>query len=95
MGYYERSTMGRHQNFETQDTEPWAEKLLFDHWRSLSPSEKWDIMSEASIAVEQLSIDGLRRRYPRESEEDLRLRAAALRIGRDEFERWTGRRFEW
>ena len=87
--------MGRHQNTETNDTEPWAEKLLFDHWRSLSSVEKWDIMSEASIAVEQLSIDGMRGRYPDDSEDDLRLRAAALRIGRDEFERWTGRSFKW
>ena len=87
--------MGRHQNTETNDTEPWAKKLLFDHWRSLSSVEKWDIMSEASIAVEQMSIEGLRGRYPDESEEDLRLRAAALRIGREEFERWTGRKFRW
>ena len=90
-----RVSMPRHVNESIQDTEPWAEELLFRHWRSLTPEEKWAIMSEASIAVEELSIEGLRRRYSRDSEEDLRLRAAALRIGREEFERWTGRRFQW
>ncbi|QDV04669.1 hypothetical protein Poly30_01610 [Planctomycetes bacterium Poly30] len=87
--------MPRHVNESTRNTEPWAEELLLQHWKSLTPDEKWRMMSEASIAVEELSIQGLRHRYPEDSEEDLRLRAAALRIGREEFERWTGRRFEW
>ncbi len=90
-----RMVMNRHVNSAIQDTEPWAEEILFKHWRTLSPDEKWAIMSEASIAVEQLSIDGLRRRFPLDSEENLRLRAAALRVGREVFERWTGRKFEW
>ena len=77
------------------DTEPWARNLLVQHWRRQSPQMKLQAMSDASIALEQLSIDGLRRRYPLDSEEDLRLRAAALRIGKDEFTRWTGRTFEW
>jgi hypothetical protein len=78
-----------------RDTDAWAERILFDHWRSLDSVAKLRIVSEHSIALQRLSIAGLAMRYPDDSEEDLELRAACLRLGRDVVERWTGRKLRW
>jgi hypothetical protein len=78
-----------------RDTDAWAERILFDHWRSLDSVAKMRILSEHSLALQRLSIAGLAVRYPGDSEEDLEYRAACLRVGRDVLERWTGRKLAW
>lgn len=77
------------------DTASWASKAQFEYWASLDSVAKMQIVAEHSVALQELSIAGLRERYPEADDEELELRAAALRLGEDEFERWTGRRFEW
>jgi hypothetical protein len=79
----------------SRDTEPWAERLLFDHWRSLDSVAKLRILSEQYQSLKRLSIAGLALRYPGDSEEELELRAACLRVGREVVERWTGRKLQW
>lgn len=75
----------------SRDTEPWAERLLLDHWRSLDSVAKLRIVSEHYQALKRLSMTGLALRYPDDSEEDLELRAACLRVGRDVVDRWPAR----
>ena len=77
------------------DTDPWARKILVQHWRSMSPAEKIATLSAHSIQLQELSIAGLRSRYPDAPEEELELRAAALRIGKKEFAHLTGYEFQW
>lgn len=77
------------------DTEPWARDLLVERWRAMTPTEKLEVMSAHSIALQEMSIAGLRLRYPGDSEEDLELRAAVLRVGADVVEQATGKRFQW
>lgn len=61
----------------------------------MTPVEKFEAMSAHSIALQELSMAGIRRRFPNASEEEVWLRAAALRIGTERFEEVTGHRFEW
>ena len=50
---------------------------------------------EHTAALERVSLLGLRERYPGDTEDELRARAAALRFGRDLFARLSGRTFVW
>ena len=76
-----------------RDTE--VERLRFEHWRSLDSVAKLRILSEQSIALHRLSFAGLTERYPDASEEELQVRAACQRYGRDVVERCTGIKLEW
>ena len=75
---------------QSPDTEPWAEAKLFDYWRGLETWEKADIVTDLCLAAEELSRAGLAARHPEASEEELRLRAACLRLGRDAVEQVLG-----
>ena len=79
----------------SRDTAPWAERILCEHWRCLDSVAKLRIVSEHYLALQRLSMTGLALRYPDDSEEDLALRAACLRVGRDAVEHWTGRKLRW
>lgn len=85
---------GPHE-YGVDDTAPWAERLLTERWRTMDGMAKLALLSEHSLALLRLSLAGLALRYPDATEAELLDRAAALRIGKDEFARWTGRRFEW
>jgi hypothetical protein len=50
-------------------------------WRRLSPAERLRLVSDTTRAVLDLSLAGIRRRYPEASERECFLRAAAIRIG--------------
>lgn len=67
---------------QAADTTYQIERLLVDTWRSMPPWEKAARLVQCCRAVEQLSAAGLRLRYPDAGEGELRLRAAALRLGR-------------
>jgi hypothetical protein len=77
---------------QSPDTSYWAERLLFDHWRGLAPREKAEIVSALCRMTHRLSLIGLRQRHPHADEEELELRAAAQRLGRDVVERVARRR---
>ncbi|MBI3268968.1 MAG: hypothetical protein HYZ53_08095 [Planctomycetes bacterium] len=72
------------------DTSYEAEQFLFDAYRRLSPSEKTDHLIGSSRFVQELKLAGLRLRYPNASEEQLRLRLAAFRLGRENMIRLLG-----
>ena len=77
-----------------QDTDDWAERLLVEHWRGLSPAQKGGLVTSLSLAVHELSLAGIRLRHPEADARELFERAACLRLGPDLFERITGRRYE-
>lgn len=79
------SAAPRVEGYRTQaaDTDPDAERWLFDRLRALAPWQKAAMLSAASRAAYGLAIAGLRLRYPQADEAELRKRYAALTLGRD------------
>ena len=65
------------------DTSPEAEALLFEHYRGLEVHEKLHIVFELGRFTDELALEGLRERYPAADENELRLRLAALKYGRE------------
>jgi len=52
-------------------------------WRRLSPADRLRLVSETTRAVNELSLAGIRRRYPHATERECFLRLAAIRLGAD------------
>jgi hypothetical protein len=63
------------------DTTADVERRQIDAWRALSPREKLQLVSDATRAVVNLSLAGIRRRHPHASERECFLRLAAIRLG--------------
>ena len=76
---------------QSRDTEPWAEARMFAYWRGLATWEKAQIVTELCRAAEELQLAGLAARHPEADEEELRLRAACVRLGRETVEAVLGR----
>ncbi len=53
-----------------------------DLWRRMSPLEKARTVTEISVAVQQLSLAGIRLRHPEASDEECLLRLAIIKLGR-------------
>ena len=66
---------------QASDTSEAIDRLVFDGLRAMSPAERLRLAAKASLAVERLSIAGLRTRFPDADEEELRRRAGVLRLG--------------
>lgn len=65
------------------DTTADIEQRQIDAWRRLSPGERLRLVSDSSRAVIDLSLAGIRRRYPQASERECFLRLAAILLGVD------------
>jgi len=63
------------------DTARHAQRLQVALWRRMTPLEKVRAVSDTSRAVQELSLVGIRRRYPGASERECMLRLAALTLG--------------
>ena len=68
---------------QSEDTSFEAEQLLFERWRSMDLTEKAALMGEASQALHDLCVAGLRHRLPDASQRELELRAMASKYGKD------------
>jgi hypothetical protein len=66
----------------TSDTSIMAERLQVELWRKMSPLEKARSVSEISRAVQELSLAGIRLRYPDASDRECMLHLAGLKLGR-------------
>ncbi len=75
---------------QSEDTSYEVERLLFEHWRSLDPSEKAALVSRASLALHQLCLAGLAHRLPTAGQRELELRAMALKYGKETVRRLLG-----
>lgn len=65
----------------TDDTDTGALRVLTELYRKMSPEEKLRRVRDLTLAASQLSLTGLRGRHPRESDGELLLRLARLRLG--------------
>ena len=63
------------------DTTADVEQRQVDAWRRLSPVQRLRLVSDTTRAVIDLSLAGIRRRYPNASERECFLRLAAIRLG--------------
>jgi hypothetical protein len=66
----------------SSDTSLAAEREQVDLWRRMSPLEKARTVTEISVAVQQLSLAGIRLRHPEASDEECLLRLAIIKLGR-------------
>lgn len=66
----------------SSDTSLEVERAQVELWRRMSPLEKACAVTEISRAVQQLSLAGIRLRYPEASERERMLRLAILKLGR-------------
>jgi len=67
---------------QSEDTTYSVEQILFERWRRMEASEKLDLVRRLVRATHELSLIGLRERWPDASEAELRLRVAAPHLGR-------------
>jgi hypothetical protein len=65
------------------DTTVEIEDRQLEAWRRMSPGERLQMVSEATRAVTELALAGIRRRHPHASERECFLRLAAIRLGVD------------
>ena len=59
--------------------------ILDEHYRGMSPAEKWAVLGKAWSAARTLQLTGLRSRFPDESEADLELRLGEQWLGAELF----------
>lgn len=74
----------------SEDTDYVSERAVLETWRTMTTVEKAELLTAANRAAHQLSLAGLRMRYPNASEEELDLRAIALRLDRETMVRVYG-----
>lgn len=71
----------RRYRSQARDTDTWADRLQFDHWRTLQPWEKAELLSELCRSAHEISLAGLRARHPELDEAALEEEAARVRLG--------------
>ena len=68
------------------DTHPKAQALQIQLLRQASPARKMEMLGELNASARLLALSGLRTRYPKSNEKELRRRLADLLLG-EEFAR--------
>ena len=68
---------------EPSDTSPEAEAFLLEGYRRMSPGDKLRRVASLNRALVQLAAARIRAQYGEVSEEEMRLRLGALRLGRE------------
>jgi hypothetical protein len=69
--------------FGPEPAERWADDLVRAKLAELEPAERMERTQRLTTALRELSLQGLRLRHPEASDEELCLREAAQRLGRD------------
>ena len=80
------------QRTPVSDTAPDALAIHAKLVASFTLAERAQRVSDLTLGANMVALSGLRHRHPRESEQELLLRLAALRLGDDVVERVYGRR---
>lgn len=75
---------------QAADTTEAMDRLQFEGIRRMTPAERLATAMRSFRALERLQIAGLRLRFPDASEEELRRRAGARRLGRETVLRFFG-----
>lgn len=66
---------------QSEDSSVAAERVLFETYERMTPAEKVERVRSLCRQANQLALAGLRSRHPGDSEEALRFRLAAIRLG--------------
>jgi len=65
------------------DTDSDSDRIQFDLLRKMTPLERGQRMAALSVAVHDLSVAAMKERHPGASDDEIRLRVAAIRLGRE------------
>lgn len=68
---------------QSRDTSLDADDVQFEILRRMTPVERAALMTELTLAVQDLAMAGMRARHPNASDDELRLRLAVHRLGAD------------
>lgn len=63
--------------------EYWAERAMFDHLRAMTMDEKIAHISSFLDSVQRLHIAGLAHHFPHATRDELELRSAEIRLGKE------------
>ena len=74
---------GKPAHVGVSDTSPDAERFLIEGYRRMSPTEKLQRVASLNRALVTLAAARIRADYGDISEEEMRLRLGALRLGRE------------
>ena len=66
---------------QSEDTSQTVERLQFDVYRGMTPAQKIERIRALCRGADELSLAGLRHRHPDETQQQLRWRLAAMRLG--------------
>jgi hypothetical protein len=72
------------------DTAPWAEKMIMERLRTMTPAQKLARATDLTLGAMKLAEAGLRSRYPNAGDEEIRRRMADLTLGPDLAKKWLG-----
>jgi hypothetical protein len=64
-------------------TAPEVRHMLIERWRAMSTAEKLAVVDAANRACDALAAVGVRRWHPEASDDEVRQRVIAIRLGRD------------
>ena len=70
-------------NPQHDDTPPHIQKILIDGYRRMTPQQKLRQVGELTKAVQQLALARIRKQYGKLSEQEEKLRLAALWLDRE------------
>ena len=62
------------------DTHPDIERILIEHYRRMTPAEKFRRIESLNAALETLARADIARRHPNADEREIRLRIASRRL---------------
>ena len=65
------------------DTHPKMEALQIQLWRQANPTRKMEMVAQLNASVRMLALSGLRSRFPKATEAELRRRLAGLLLGEE------------
>jgi len=66
------------------DTHPKMEALQIQLWRQASPTQKMKMLAQLNASARLLALTGLRAKYPRATEKELRRALADLILGAEQ-----------
>jgi hypothetical protein len=65
------------------DTSPDADQVQLELLQRMSPAQRGELMTQLTLAVQQLAFAGKKQRFPDATDDEIWLRLAADRLGAD------------
>jgi hypothetical protein len=68
---------------QSRDTSAETERRQIEAWREMNAAQKLAIVSQLTLAAEEMARAGIRERHPNATGREIELRLGALRLDRD------------